>query len=241
MQKEITFGDDTSNHQHEAGGSRVEKIMDIDNAMSCWMDLAASLGANETEAARVWLHTLHPRYTEAHRHYHTLDHIISCINHLYGLGLGNDGVDDVELALWFHDVSYDTHIHDNEERSALMLLGCGAAMGMNLAMLHKVADMIRATKHADPGAALSNSEEAKSVLDLDLSALGSEPVAFIRMCLGIRKEYDWVPDDVYKPTRAKIMQGFLDRHFIYGTQECRDKWEEQARINITGEIARMKA
>ena len=212
--------------------------MDIDNAMSCWMDLAARNGANETEAARVWLHTLHPRYTEAHRHYHTLDHIISCINHLYGSALGNDGVDDVELALWFHDVSYDTHIHDNEERSALMLLGCGAAMGMNLAMLHKVADMIRATKHSGE---VYHDEETKLVLDLDLSTLGAGSAAFVKMCLDIRKEYSWVPEDMYKAGRAKIMQGFLDRHFIYGTQECRDKWEEQARINIAGEIRRMQS
>ena len=212
------------------------------DAMDYWMQLANRLAADKVEAVKIYLHTLFPRYSEPHRHYHTLDHIVACIENFRGLcakPLSERAIEDVELALFFHDVCYNTHAHDNEERSALMLLGCGASMGLNLDRLDYCADMVRATNHGKHVELYD--DPTKWVLDMDLHSLGATPEVFIKMCLGIRQEYSWVPEDAYKAGRAKVMQSFLDRHFIYGTQECRDKWEEQARINIAGEIRRMQS
>lgn len=57
-------------------------------------------------------------YSDAARAYHNLNHIADCLalfdEHRH---LATNPV-SMEFAIWFHDVVYDTHASDNEERSA---------------------------------------------------------------------------------------------------------------------------
>ena len=61
---------------------------------------------------------LQTHYTEPHRAYHNLDHIADCLaqfdraKHLARFPA------ELELAIWLHDIIYDTHASDNEEKSA---------------------------------------------------------------------------------------------------------------------------
>ena len=54
------------------------------------------------------------RYSEPHRHYHTLEHVEEVLAVVDDLG----GTRDVEWAAWLHDVIYDVHAPDSEARSA---------------------------------------------------------------------------------------------------------------------------
>ena len=52
--------------------------------------------------------------------YHTLTHIENCLDELSCVPDAALDRDALRFALWFHDAIYDTHAHDNEERSAAL-------------------------------------------------------------------------------------------------------------------------
>ena len=64
------------------------------------------------EVAERWWRVVETRYSEEHRHYHTLAHI----EHLLELLPHAD--ETVLAAVWFHDAIYDSA--QNEERSAAL-------------------------------------------------------------------------------------------------------------------------
>ena len=74
-----------------------------------WMRLCQKLNVTTAEMDSMWkLFT--QRYSEAHRSYHTLDHIYSLL-HCYDEGVREDWLHrsaEVELAIWFHDFIYET-------------------------------------------------------------------------------------------------------------------------------------
>jgi predicted metal-dependent HD superfamily phosphohydrolase len=74
---------------------------------------------------------------------------------------------------------------------------------------------------------------------VDLSIPGREAEVFWRYEGDIRKEYAWVPEDLFRRERVKILRGFLDRPQIYYHQEYREKFETQARSNLEQAIARL--
>lgn len=61
-------------------------------------------------AAHAWS-VLCQRYTEPHRHYHTLNHVHAMLGALDGIagsiGLDFGRLDLIEMAIWFHDIVYD--------------------------------------------------------------------------------------------------------------------------------------
>lgn len=87
------------------------------------------------DAAGVWWTVLHALYTDERRHYHTLHHVMACLEALDSI---REEIDDpalVELALWFHDAIYlpagtPTPSY-NEERSALLAAAASGSMGLS--------------------------------------------------------------------------------------------------------------
>ncbi len=71
------------------------------------------------------------------------------------------------------------------------------------------------------------------VQDIDLSILGADSFSFACYEAAIRKEYACASDDVYRKGRIKVLQGFLMRPQIYHTQFFQNRYEAQARENIT--------
>jgi predicted metal-dependent HD superfamily phosphohydrolase len=57
-------------------------------------------------------------YSEPGRFYHTLAHVKSVLETVETLGSHASDLNTVKLAAWLHDVIYDSHASDNEERSA---------------------------------------------------------------------------------------------------------------------------
>jgi predicted metal-dependent HD superfamily phosphohydrolase len=55
----------------------------------------------------------------------------------------------------------------------------------------------------------------------------------------IRKEYAWVPEDLFRRERVTILRDFLDRPHIYYHSEYRERFEAQARANLEQAIARL--
>ena len=200
-----------------------------------WLALWKRVGA-QGDAGAVY-RDLVARYSEAGRAYHTLDHIQACLAELAGVPDGSLDRDALEFALWFHDAIYDTHAHDNEERSAALAQEVGRSAGLSDAFGAEVAALILTTKHA----ASPIASDEQLMVDIDLAILGKEQSQFDEYEAQIRREYAWVPAGVFAGARAKILESFLARPAIYSTPIFRDKYEAQARRNLAHSIARLAA
>jgi predicted metal-dependent HD superfamily phosphohydrolase len=201
----------------------------------CWEGLATRWGWPGA-AATAALEEIVRAYSEPHRHYHTLDHIAALLELLDLHGEGIAQPDTVVLAILFHDVVYDPARHDNEEASAALAAERLAALGLPGEGIGAVARCILATRHGDdsdpvdePGLAL--------LLDLDLSILGAAPAEYRAYAEAIRCEYASVPDELYRPGRRRVLEGFLARGRIYRTDRLSALWEGPARANLASEIA----
>ena len=174
-------------------------------------------------------------HEESHRHYHNLRHISDCLAEFDSVRDLVENPGAVELAIWFHDVIYNTRAPDNEERSAerarqviLQAQGCAG-------LAEAVWALILATKMHDP----SRHPDAALLVDVDLSILGQPEARFWEYEAQIRREYDWVPEAVFKAKRAEILQRFMGRARIYATDEFVHRYEQQARKNLQESIDRL--
>lgn len=179
-------------------------------------------------------------YSEPHRHYHTLTHLVECFNAVDLLKSWYTNTlqwDDVETALWFHDAVYDTRRHNNEVASAGLARQLLINHGVNANFVTHVCRLIEGTDHRDVD---SGSPVFDMVKDADLSILGSSADRYALYEQQIRQEYDWVPFEHFKQARAEVLQRFLDRRFIYGTRCMRERYEDLARTNLTSAVAVLK-
>lgn len=198
-----------------------------------WLNLWQRIGA-QGNASAVY-EDLATRYSEPHRAYHTLDHIKHCLDELEQARHLAANPDAVELALWYHDVIYDTRAKDSEERSTALAVDMvrNALLLDNLGQL--VANLIMATKHL----ATPTDSDVQLLVDIDLSILGQTEDKFDEYERQVRKEYEWVPENAFVAGRSAILKSFLDRPTIYSTQFFRNKYEAQARRNVARSLARL--
>lgn len=189
-------------------------------------------GARCADAATVdrWRAEVARRYSEPHRHYHTLAHI----EHL--LSLLPHASETVLAAVWFHDAIYDGPL--NEERSAAF--GREALTDLRFAPdeIEQVERMIAATKSHD---ASGLTTEQAAFLDADLAILGSDRDRYRAYVSEVRQEYAHVPEAMFRAGRAAILRAFLARERIYFTEEFRRRFERQARENMEWELARLSS
>jgi len=82
----------------------------------------------------------------------------------------------------------------------------------------------------------NNNSDTNYFTDADLSILGSDPNSYFKYAGQIRKEYRYFPDVLYKPGRKKVLMEFLKMKSIFKTKYFRDRYEEQAKINISDEL-----
>ena len=172
------------------------------------------------------------RYTEPHRAYHTLGHVADCLRRLDEVRPLLARPDEAELAMWFHDAVYDPQRMDNEARSAELAAEALAALGVGAASIARVGELIRLTSHT----AAELTGDGALVGDIDLAILGAEPEAFAAYDAAIRREYDWVPEDLFRRERARVLAGFLARPRIYHTRTFVDALEQRARANLEAAI-----
>ncbi len=182
------------------------------------------LALGPRDVAERWLRELQTRYSEPHRHYHTLAHI----EHMLELLPHAD--ETVVAAVWFHDAVYDGP--RNEERSA-ELAAC-ALHELGFAQIPLVERMILATKRHERG---DLPEPALAFLDADLAILGSDRERYDEYVRQVRQEYAHVPDDAFRTGRNAILRAFLSRPRLYFTDEFFERFERAARANLQRELS----
>ncbi len=176
-------------------------------------------------------------YAEEGRHYHTLDHVLDGLALLDGVAHLARHPEEVELALWLHDVVHDTRLDDNESASAEWAGGLLSRAGAAADVVQRVRHMILATRHADP----PRTPDEALLLDIDLSILGRDPDAFGRYESQIRREYAWVPDAVFRSARTAVLAAFLERERIFHTDALHDAYESRARANLAAALQRLES
>lgn len=189
-----------------------------------FLPLARRHGADEETAARWWAE-LEARYSEPHRHYHTLTHI----EHMLDLLPHAD--ETVLAAVWFHDAVYGAG--NDEEQSAALARAALAELRFPPDAVDAVEALILATKSHDlAGVPLPH----RAFLDADLAILGTDAARYDAYVDGVRREYSYVPEALFRDARAAILRRFLSRPRIYATEEFQEKFERRARENIEREL-----
>lgn len=180
-------------------------------------------------------------YLEPHRAYHNWQHIEAMLSAMDGCRKLSEfatvSFDEVEAAIFFHDAIYDARAKDNEEQSAALFRRHAVAGGMAPEPIDRVADMILATAAHGPTDDIST----RLLLDLDLAILGSPPQHYDAYVAKVRREYDFVPEDQWRPGRAAVLRRFLERPTIYQTDYFREQLEVPAGRNVSAEIESLEA
>jgi predicted metal-dependent HD superfamily phosphohydrolase len=200
-----------------------------------WLKLAAEIHW-QSDTAAVWT-ALHTHYTEPGRAYHNLTHIHACLTELDAAPVPAQDRSALELALWFHDVIYDAKAKDNEAMSSKLFQSFAAEAKLNPALVADVARLILITKHDKPTVAA----DEQWIVDIDLSILGSDPIAFARYEEQIRLEYAWVPQADFCKGRAAVLEHFQQRERLYTTPYFFQRYEAKARTNLAAAITRWRS
>ncbi len=194
-----------------------------------WKMLMAEFGFAENLDTHSKLITA---YNEPHRKYHTLEHINACFEHLSSVDLQADHAHEIELALWFHDAVYKILSSTNEADSAQLACSFLIENNAHAECIERIGDLILITKdHAAP-----KTKDAKLMLDIDLSILGSAPAIYAQFEKNVREEYRHVPGFIFRPKRKKILRSFLERPTIYYSAYFSERLEAQARENLNKAI-----
>jgi len=194
-----------------------------------WRELLIGL---RVEPESDTFYRLQSAYAQKHRAYHTSRHIDECLSLLDELKHLAEHPSEVECALWFHDAIYEPMSKLNEERSANWMAEFGATVGLGSDSIARIRAHIMATRHV----ALPADSDSRLVVDIDLAILGAAPSRYAEFERDVRREYRWVPEIVYRPKRAAILQSFLDRPRIYHWEPAYERFERGARANVSGAI-----
>jgi predicted metal-dependent HD superfamily phosphohydrolase len=173
-----------------------------------WKTLLHGWGVSPIQADRTF-EDIAQAYSSPGRFYHTLDHVMDMLGTVENLAAHTKRLNAVKLAVWLHDVIYDSKASDNEERSAQFAERLCKELAISES--HLVAALIRKTKTHDAG----EDVDAQVVIDADLAVLGATEQVYRDYAGKIRQEYVWVPESEYRAGRQRVLQNFLSRPKIF--------------------------
>ncbi|MCP3887437.1 MAG: hypothetical protein GY702_00990 [Desulfobulbaceae bacterium] len=208
--------------------------MEIERLEYRWMELF-SFTSETGNTIQNGFQKLVDRYSEKHRHYHTLHHVNACLKHLDEIAGRIVDLKTVEIALWFHDIIYDPKRNDNEKKSAEYAKAFLGSVNLASDVILKIVHLVALTKH--PSNPETNDE--KYLIDIDLAILAANKERYDRYESSIRKEYGFVPSFLYKKGRKKILMSFAKSDRIYSSEYFYEKYENQARRNIKRAMANL--
>lgn len=201
-----------------------------------WRELLSRYSTDEQLINRTF-DELVTHYSAPGRFYHDVSHLqaLLALQQEYAPMIRNNDI--LQLAIFFHDIIYNVPGPDNEEQSALAAGRFLQQTSFPSYQIITVMDYIRATKHH---AGDEHDDDLYFFLDFDLAILGSKPGDYQRYAAQIRKEYAIYPDEVYNPGRIKVLTHFLEQPLIYRTAAFGERYEAQARKNITTELQKLQ-
>lgn len=186
---------------------------------------------NQWEREMYWREIYH-NYTKPKRHYHNLNHVEAVIKEIE---IAKEAVKDwfsMLMAIYYHDIIYDSSANDNEEKSAELAELRLNKMGVDAQRTNQIGKLILATKSHQ----ITSDLDTNFLLDADLAILGKPPADYKIYTEQIRKEFSQYSEDIYTAARKRVLQHFIKMEHLYKTERFRSKYELQARKNIAGEL-----
>jgi predicted metal-dependent HD superfamily phosphohydrolase len=170
-------------------------------------------------------------YSEAHRFYHTPQHLC----HLIGL-LREASVTDAAVywASFYHDYVYVAGKQDNEAKSAEIAKEQMIELNVESKIIDRCCDLILLTKtHQLDG----RDSLAAAFLDADMAVLGASTEDYAIYIDNIKKEYTSIPVFLFKRGRKKFVETCLNQNRLFHIDWFFDRFETQARKNLAWELS----
>lgn len=196
-----------------------------------FIKLLANYTDNESLRNELWTE-IEKNYSNTQRHYHTLLHLENILNQLAEVKSEIHNWDIVLFTLFYHDIVYSSLKSDNEEKSAELAEIRMKQINVPSEIIKNCKTQILATKSHIK----STDSDTNYFTDADLSILGQSWETYSLYCKNVRMEYSIYPDLVYNPGRKKVLNHFLAMERIFKTDFFYNKFEIQARENLTQEI-----
>lgn len=188
--------------------------------------------------AMPWLsEELVERWSEPHRSYHDLSHLLRVLESIDVL-VGDQRRPELTAAAWFHDAVHRGEAGTDEQQSADLARNRLAMAGWDRAQCQRVAQLILVTVDHVPD---QDDQEAHILVDADLSILGADRQEYHRYTRDVRDEYRHVPDHVFAPARAQVLTRLLAKPQLFHTPRGRNLWEARARSNVAREISALES
>jgi predicted metal-dependent HD superfamily phosphohydrolase len=197
-----------------------------------WAALAGDSPTSRTEWAAVV-----EAWSQPHRRYHGLAHLAAVLGVVGELAHAAADPDAVRLAAWYHDVVYDPTRDDNEQVSADRARA-GLRGLVEEARVEEVVRLVLLTATHDPA---PGDADGAVLCDADLAVLAGPPEAYARYASAVREEYAHLPDEVFLPGRAAVLEHLLALPALYRVPDVAAEWEPRARANLTAELSLLRA
>ncbi len=211
--------------------------MNIHDLQQRWLDLLDCDRAQKHDLVS-YFEFICDQYSQEHRYYHNLGHVAHCLNWVDEVRLSLNNQLVLELAIWFHDIVYDPDKNDNEQQSAYLAMDFLAANGFNCQLRSLVERYILLTRHSCLASCLPASNDEKYLIDIDLSILAADRQAYDNYECAIRKEYAFVPQEVFREGRKKVLERFMAQSRIFHSDYFYIKLEALARANLKRALAK---
>jgi predicted metal-dependent HD superfamily phosphohydrolase len=204
-----------------------------DELAVAWRDLVAAYAQSPRtdEVGRALLAS----WGEPHRRYHNTAHLRDVLSHADELADHAADPAAVRLAAWYHDAIYAGQ-PDDEENSARRAEAELADLGLPAELITEVARLVRLTTTHDPQRGDRNGE---ALSDADLAILAAPADRYVTYTAAVRGEYAHLSDEVFRASRARILQALLEQPAVYRTPYARERWEALARRNLDAELRRL--
>ncbi len=176
-------------------------------------------------------------YDKTTRYYHNIYHLNNLIEQLLPIKHKIEDLQTLIFSVAYHDIIYNPLRKDNEEKSAAFAHDRLMQLNISSLKIEKCRSQILATKHHQ----ISSENDTNYFTDADLSILGSDHESYQKYTEQIRKEYRLYPDIVYKPGLRKVLEAFIKMSYIFKTIYFRDKYEEQAKSNLSKELNSLRS
>jgi len=214
-----------------------------------FVELCRSAGATDEVTTMELLEEILSRHAEPQRHHHTSEHVAEMLQTVAALAdpalpavdtrlAGEGAFHAVCFATWLHDVVYDPTSSTNEQDSADFAGERLGVLGLPPGLVEETQRLILLTRDHEIVAGDLN---AMVLNDADLAILAARPKRYDRYSVAIRAEYGHLDDDAYRAGRRGVLESFLARGSIYGTEQMVNRCDAAARLNLSRELAAIGA
>jgi len=169
-------------------------------------------------------------YSQSSRFYHDLEHVITGINAYEESKHLMEEPNKVLFAWFYHDIIMKKKSQVDEEASAEIAYNVCRQAVLTEGFAKNVKELIIfGTKHKE----IPKTIDQKLISDIDLAIFGKTHGEFDEYNKDIWEEWSWVGRERFADGRKKVLDKFLKRQSIYFTDFFKERYEEQAKENLT--------